>query len=84
MNVRLFRSNNTTFCAPSGLLVIEAHEQNTAGLKFKVPLVPYVPALSILCNVELMANLNFLTWIRFILWMAIGKDKCTPAAARLY
>lgn len=56
-----------------GVVVIEAHEQNTAGLKFKVPLVPYLPALSILCNVELMANLNFLTWIRFILWMAIGK-----------
>ncbi|XKL68657.1 hypothetical protein PGB90_006426 [Kerria lacca] len=54
------------------VVVIEAHEQNTAGLKFKVPLVPYLPALSILCNVELMANLNFLTWIRFILWMAIG------------
>ncbi|XP_065203694.1 cationic amino acid transporter 2 isoform X2 [Planococcus citri] len=54
------------------IIVIEAHEQNTTGLKFKVPLVPYLPALSILCNVELMANLNFLTWIRFILWMALG------------
>lgn len=57
-----------------GIVVIEAHEQNTTSLKFKVPLVPYLPALSILFNVELMANLNFLTWIRFILWMAIGKQ----------
>ncbi|KAK7601827.1 hypothetical protein V9T40_009268 [Parthenolecanium corni] len=54
------------------VIIIEAHEQNTAGLKFKVPLVPYLPALSILCNVELMANLKFLSWVRLILWMAIG------------
>ncbi|XP_075237597.1 cationic amino acid transporter 4 [Lycorma delicatula] len=54
------------------LIVIESHEQNSSGLRFKVPFVPYVPALSILCNVELMTNLNQLTWLRFIIWMTIG------------
>ncbi|BES96324.1 cationic amino acid transporter [Nesidiocoris tenuis] len=54
------------------LVVIEAHEQNTANLRFKVPLVPFVPALSILCNIELMAHLNILTWLRFMTWMALG------------
>ncbi|XP_014242275.1 cationic amino acid transporter 4 [Cimex lectularius] len=54
------------------LAVIEAHEQNTTNLRFKVPLVPFVPALSILCNIELMAHLNVLTWIRFMTWMALG------------
>ncbi|XP_073971330.1 cationic amino acid transporter 4 [Rhodnius prolixus] len=54
------------------LLIIEAHEQNTTNLRFKVPLVPFVPALSILCNIELMAHLNSLTWLRFMIWMALG------------
>jgi hypothetical protein len=57
----------------SGLLVITAHQQNTAGLRFKVPLVPLIPALSIFCNVELMVHLKALTWVRFIVWMALGK-----------
>lgn len=59
----------TMFCC---LVVIEGHEQNTNALRFKVPLVPFVPALSILCNIELMAHLNILTWLRFMIWMALG------------
>ncbi|KAL1137853.1 hypothetical protein AAG570_009549 [Ranatra chinensis] len=54
------------------LVVIEGHEQSTSSLRFKVPLVPYIPALSILCNIELMAHLNTLTWLRFMIWMALG------------
>lgn len=49
-----------------------AHEQNTRNLAFKVPLVPYVPALSIICNIELMVHLSALTWIRFFIWMVLG------------
>ncbi|XP_063228375.1 cationic amino acid transporter 4 [Bacillus rossius redtenbacheri] len=54
------------------LLLIGAHEQNTTGVPFKVPCVPVVPALSIFFNVALMVNLNALTWVRFIVWMAVG------------
>jgi hypothetical protein len=56
-----------------GLLVIVAHQQNTGSLWFKVPLVPLIPALSIFFNVELMVHLQALTWVRFIVWMALGK-----------
>ncbi|XP_066995636.2 cationic amino acid transporter 4 [Anabrus simplex] len=54
------------------LLVIMAHQQNTLSLRFKVPLVPLLPALSIFCNIGLMMNLPALTWVRFIMWMAVG------------
>ncbi|XP_057661076.1 cationic amino acid transporter 4 [Diorhabda carinulata] len=54
------------------LLVIVAHHQNTTGLRFKVPLVPLIPAISILCNIEFMIHLNYLTWLRFFVWMILG------------
>lgn len=55
------------------VVVIDGHEQNHSGLQgFKVPLVPYVPAMSVLCNVALMTHLNMLTWLRFVIWMALG------------
>lgn len=49
-----------------------AHHQNTRNIQFKVPLVPYIPALSIFCNIELMVHLSALTWIRFFIWIVIG------------
>ncbi|KAF7273705.1 hypothetical protein GWI33_013600 [Rhynchophorus ferrugineus] len=54
------------------LLVICAHHQNSTSLRFKVPMVPFVPALSILFNIEFMVHLNILTWLRFFIWMIIG------------
>lgn len=55
-----------------GLVVQVAHYQNTRNMSFKVPLVPFVPALSILCNIELMVHLSPLTWLRFFIWMIVG------------
>lgn len=40
--------------------------------KFKTPLVPLVPILSALCTVWLMINLSMETWLRFVIWMALG------------
>ncbi|XP_017778201.1 PREDICTED: cationic amino acid transporter 4 [Nicrophorus vespilloides] len=54
------------------MLVIVAHHQNNEGLRFKVPMVPFLPALSILCNLEFMIHLNILTWLRFFVWMVLG------------
>ena len=40
---------------------------------FQVPGVPFVPCISILLNVYLMASLDIETWAKFLAWMAIGK-----------
>jgi APA family basic amino acid/polyamine antiporter len=39
---------------------------------FRVPWVPVLPIAAILACLWLMLNLTGLTWIRFLLWMAIG------------
>ena len=39
---------------------------------FKVPLVPLLPAISIVCCVILMMGLPLETWIRFFVWLIIG------------
>ncbi|WP_280193232.1 amino acid permease [Nocardia farcinica] len=39
---------------------------------FRVPLVPLVPIPAVLACLWLMVNLTVETWIRFIIWMALG------------
>ncbi len=39
---------------------------------FRTPGVPYVPVLAVLSAVYLMLNLPAATWIRFLVWMAMG------------
>ncbi|CAO1367288.1 unnamed protein product [Diamesa serratosioi] len=39
---------------------------------FKVPFVPFIPAISIFINIYLMLLLDYYTWIRFGVWMIIG------------
>jgi len=39
---------------------------------FKAPWVPFIPALSALVSLGLMAGLPWSTWERLIVWMAIG------------
>jgi APA family basic amino acid/polyamine antiporter len=39
---------------------------------FKVPFVPVLPILSVLACLWLMINLTAWTWVRFLVWMAIG------------
>jgi APA family basic amino acid/polyamine antiporter len=39
---------------------------------FRAPWVPWLPAVSVLACVWLMLNLPVQTWIRFLVWMALG------------
>lgn len=39
---------------------------------FRTPLVPLVPILAVLFCVGLMLSLPGITWIRFLIWMALG------------
>ena len=39
---------------------------------FSVPLVPWLPASSVLINILLTTKLSWQTWIRFSVWMAAG------------
>src|SRR3954454_5136344 len=39
---------------------------------FRVPLVPRIPILSVLASLYLMLNLPAETWLRFVIWMAVG------------
>jgi APA family basic amino acid/polyamine antiporter len=39
---------------------------------FRVPLVPVLPIVSALASLYLMLNLPGETWVRFVIWMALG------------
>ncbi|CAG9562219.1 unnamed protein product [Danaus chrysippus] len=57
------------------VLLIVLYRQPRADvtkLSFKVPLVPLVPYLSVCMNLYLMAQLDYQTWVRFIIWLVIG------------
>lgn len=39
---------------------------------FSVPLIPWLPGISILINTYLMMMLDVMTWVRFGVWITIG------------
>ncbi|XP_065073481.1 cationic amino acid transporter 2-like [Ochlerotatus camptorhynchus] len=53
-------------------LVIACQPTEQSKITFKVPLVPFIPMLSILVNIYLMFQLDAATWISFSVWLLIG------------
>lgn len=54
------------------VMVIDRQPVDDIELTFKVPLVPFLPCVSILINLYLMFQLDGHTWIRFGVWIAVG------------
>ncbi|XP_057176680.1 high affinity cationic amino acid transporter 1 isoform X1 [Triplophysa rosa] len=52
--------------------IIWKQPQSKTKLSFKVPLLPFIPVVSMFVNVYLMMQLDRGTWIRFAVWMSIG------------
>lgn len=54
-----------------GVIVLR-HKRPDLPRAFRVPGVPVVPIISALICIYLMLNLSVETWLRFVIWMAIG------------
>ncbi|XP_023277347.1 high affinity cationic amino acid transporter 1-like isoform X1 [Seriola lalandi dorsalis] len=52
--------------------IIWRQPESKTKLSFKVPMLPFIPVVSMFVNVYLMMQLDRGTWIRFSVWMAIG------------
>ncbi|XP_028275858.1 high affinity cationic amino acid transporter 1-like [Parambassis ranga] len=52
--------------------IVFRQPQSKAKLAFKVPLLPFIPIISMFVNVYLMMQLDKGTWMRFAIWMVIG------------
>lgn len=57
-------------CLP--VIVMSLQPQHIPNLFFKVPLIPFLPCMSIFINVYLMMKLDVHTWIRFSIWIILG------------
>ena len=55
------------------LTILARQPRNHTRLKFKVPFVPLIPVAAVMINMYLMVTLSRATWIRFAVWMTIGK-----------
>ena len=53
-------------------IIFLRHSRPDLERPFAVPLVPWLPALSAVVSLVLMASLPWSTWERLIIWMAIG------------
>lgn len=54
------------------LLLISRQPTAERVNSFTVPFTPWLPGLSIVINVYLMIKLDYMTWVRFIVWITIG------------
>jgi len=55
----------------AGVIVLR-RSQPDRPRSFRVPWVPFLPGISIVCCLVLMLSLPLETWIRFVVWLLIG------------
>jgi APA family basic amino acid/polyamine antiporter len=60
------------FVVVSAGIVILRRTRPDLHRAFKAPLVPVLPVLSVLACLYLMLNLPVETWLRFLIWLALG------------
>ena len=60
------------FIIVSASVIVLRKQQPDRPRSFRVPFVPAVPILSILCCLLLMMGLPLVTWIRFFVWLILG------------
>ncbi|KAK3753482.1 hypothetical protein QZH41_009879 [Actinostola sp. cb2023] len=54
------------------LVIIARQPQSKSKIPFKVPLLPWLPIVSMFINIYLMMELSSVTWVRFCIWMVVG------------
>jgi APA family basic amino acid/polyamine antiporter len=53
-------------------IIILRHREPDRPRPFRTPFVPVVPLLAVVCCGYLMFELPLVTWLRFVIWLAIG------------
>ncbi|XP_068234714.1 high affinity cationic amino acid transporter 1-like [Palaemon carinicauda] len=66
------------------IIILARQPESKKTLTFKVPFVPWMPALSAFINLYLMFNLSPDTWIRFAVWMGIGELSLDNSVSPIY
>ena len=61
------------FVAVVCIIILQVQPRNSVSFPFKVPGVPLLPAISIFVNFLLLTLMQRLTYVRFGVWMSIGK-----------
>ncbi|XP_076251398.1 cationic amino acid transporter 2-like [Rhynchophorus ferrugineus] len=54
------------------LFIVSFQPTSDVKLGFTVPLVPWIPGISIFINIYLMTNINKDTWLKYVYWLIIG------------
>uniref|UniRef100_A0A673MIH1 Probable cationic amino acid transporter n=1 Tax=Sinocyclocheilus rhinocerous TaxID=307959 RepID=A0A673MIH1_9TELE len=54
------------------VIIILRQPENPKKLPYMAPCVPFVPTAAMLVNIYLMLKLSSITWVRFVVWCALG------------